>query len=318
MDGTLVTGGFPGQRMQVVPRPVVARALAQSPTDALVVTDAGHFPRALWHGIDRPTGADEAIVIICGAGRGWCTAEPGSGPGNPLPLGPGRVLLIPRGVAHRYWTDRRDPWSIWWLHLQGRSVAGWLARFGATDRPVTTALRDHHRASGIVGEVITTLSGDINDTTMISAAAQTWALLGLLLGEHRRDDLAAEPVRAAQQRMQRDLTRTPSVPELAAELGLSPSHFSALFRRATGGGVLAYLKALRMSQARELLAMTTVPIGTIAHQVGYPDPFYFSRQFHGVHGCSPTAYRQRLHAGLIGSPASVPGTDPDAPQEIHP
>ena len=67
--------------------------------------------------------------------------------------------------------------------------------------------------------------------------------------------------------------------------------FSTLFRAATGGGVVEYTKRLRMARARELLITSSRDIGDIADAVGYPDAFYFSRQFRTVHGCSPSEYR---------------------------
>jgi AraC family transcriptional regulator of arabinose operon len=60
--------------------------------------------------------------------------------------------------------------------------------------------------------------------------------------------------------------------------GPSPSHFSALFRAATGGGVVEYTKRLRMARARELLITSSRGIGDIAAAVGYTDAFYFSRE----------------------------------------
>ncbi len=51
-----------------------------------------------------------------------------------------------------------------------------------------------------------------------------------------------------------------------------------------------------MARARALLDTTTMPIGEVARAVGYHDPLYFSRQFHKLHGETPTSYRA-LHKG---------------------
>jgi len=75
--------------------------------------------------------------------------------------------------------------------------------------------------------------------------------------------------------------------------GLSESHYAALFRQATGYGVLAYQTRQRMGLARELLDTTHRTISSIAQQVGYPDPLYFSRQFRRIHAMSPSEYRSR-------------------------
>ena len=74
-------------------------------------------------------------------------------------------------------------------------------------------------------------------------------------------------------------------------VGLSASHYAALFRRATGYGVLEYQTRLRMALARELLDTTDRSVASIAREIGYTDPLYFSRHFTKVHGASPTAYR---------------------------
>src|SRR5690606_23348489 len=86
------------------------------------------------------------------------------------------------------------------------------------------------------------------------------------------------------------------VGDLAARVGLSTSHFAALFRKATGGGVIEYVKRLRIAQASELLMTTSMPVADVARAVGYDDPFYFSRQFRAGHACSPAVFRKRAGA----------------------
>jgi len=46
-----------------------------------------------------------------------------------------------------------------------------------------------------------------------------------------------------------------------------------------------------MGLARELLDTTDRAIASIAREVGYSDPLYFSRQFRRIHGMSPSEYR---------------------------
>ena len=82
-----------------------------------------------------------------------------------------------------------------------------------------------------------------------------------------------------------------TVADLAASVSLSTSHFSALFKKRTGQPVLRYLTMLRMARARELLRVTNWTVATVAAEVGYPDAFYFARQFKKVHGVSPREHR---------------------------
>jgi AraC-like DNA-binding protein len=251
--------GFPGQRLRVLPRPLVASALRRPPTSGLLVTDAGYFPRAANHGRRRPAGAPEAIVIVCVDGYGLCDAD-----GRTTVVGPGHAIVLPPGRPHVYIADPERPWTIWWLHAAGTTIDDAIASFE----------RDETLPS------------------LISAAGAGWSLLAQLAADVvAGGPQRTEPVRQAQDYLRRNFAKPLSVAELARTAGLSPSHFSALFRAATGGGVVEYTKRLRMARARELLITSSRGVADIAEAVGYTDAFYFSRQFRTVHGCTPTAYR---------------------------
>lgn len=305
--------GFAGQRQRVLPRPLVARALARPPTTGVLVTDAGFFPRAVNHGRSRPLGAPELIVIVCTDGRGSCRIE-----GRLSAVGPGHALVIPAGVAHTYRADPVRPWTIWWVHLAGAQVADLAAVLTPTGGERVVELHDPYRAVSTVEDVLSLLERDDTVPSLVDAAGLGWSLLCQIVADGLaggREDL--EPVRRVQARLRRDLAKPWTVQELARSVGLSASHFSALFRRATGNGVVEYAKRLRMARARELLTTSPRPVGEIAEIVGYHDHFYFSRQFRVVHGCSPTEYR-RLHGeqqtGAPGRRIDRIPMDPSSPE----
>ena len=119
-------GGFPGQRLRVLPRSLVAEASEQAPTSLLLATDAGYFPRALLHRRRRESGAPEAVVIVCTAGRGGyeSAGERGS-------VRAGQALVIGPGVPHFYYSDSQDPWTIWWVHVTGSVMPAFVAKLKA-------------------------------------------------------------------------------------------------------------------------------------------------------------------------------------------
>ena len=65
---------------------------------------------------------------------------------------------------------------------------------------------------------------------------------------------------------------------------LNGSHFAALFKSRIGYPALQYQTQLWMARARELLDTTDQSIAAVAAATGYPDSFYFARQFKKVHG----------------------------------
>lgn len=283
----LLRDGFPGQRLRVLPRPVVARALAQPITADVTVTDAGYFPRAARHGRQRRSGAPEAIVIVCTSGRGWC-----GGAGADTEVRAGQALVIPPRTPHSYRADTGDPWTIWWAHVAGSRIDAPVAVVCPESSPRVLDLHEPLRTQSLVDEAISLLERDETTPTLLAASGVGWALLTQLAADATAGGRGrVEPVRQAQEHLRRHLDQPLRVGDLARAAGLSTSHFSALFRAATGGGVLEYLKRLRMARACELLITTPRTVGEVAAAVGYEDPFYFSRQFRAVHGCSPVQYR---------------------------
>jgi AraC family transcriptional regulator, arabinose operon regulatory protein len=289
----LLPDGFPGQRLRVLPRPLVASALRRQPTAGLLVTDAGYFPRAANHGRRRVGGAPAAIVIVCVDGNGQC--EVGD---RTTVVGPGQALVLPPGLPHVYRADPGRPWTIWWLHAAGAHVPGLLSAIAPDGRESLVELHDAYRAVATIDDAITSFERDETFPSLISASGAGWALLAQVAADAvAGGPQRTEPVRQAQHYLRRNFAKPLRVAELARTAGLSPSHFSALFRAATGGGVVEYTKRLRMARARELLITSSRDIGDIAEAVGYTDAFYFSRQFRTVHGCSPSDYRTTHHEG---------------------
>jgi len=88
-----------------------------------------------------------------------------------------------------------------------------------------------------------------------------------------------------------------SLNEVAAQVNLSPSHFSVVFSQETGQTFKEYLTEVRIKKAKELLRMTTLRSAEISYQVGYSDPHYFSYVFRKNTGATPSEFRLQTHVG---------------------
>lgn len=282
-----IPDGFPGQRMLVLPRPLVRDALQRPGTAHLVVTDCGYFPEAQSHGRSRSTGIPQAVVIVCTKGKGWATTEDGR-----VDVSAGQAVVLPPGHPHAYGADPDDPWTVWWLHVQGRDLPEFLTAAGITTRSPLRSLSDVYRAVALVQEALVWMERDASPASLLGAAGAAWHLMALLATDrapgtrHDTLDRAAAYIRESGD-------ETVSVAALAGMARLSPSHFSALFKEQFGFPVRQYQTQVRMARARELLDTTDEPIASVAATVGYPDSFYFARQFKRVHGVSPLRYRRQ-------------------------
>ena len=84
--------------------------------------------------------------------------------------------------------------------------------------------------------------------------------------------------------------------ELAAQFKLSRFHFAKTYRALTGHAPIQDFIQLKMAQACRLLDQGSLEVRQIAEQLGYDDPYYFSRLFRKVVGMAPSHYRA-LHRG---------------------
>lgn len=281
--------GFQNQRLVVVPRPQVEAALNRAATRRLTVTDAGYFPAASGHRRARPRGAPETITILCVAGSGVVRMGRDS-----HTLAPAACIVIPANQPHEYVTSFDDPWTIWWLHVRGADAADLTSPILGRSQPVTR-LRSVDRVVALFDELVSTLERRLSPAHLLTASGIAWHLLARIEAD---SVLPADgsPLERAMRYLESRVDGNIQVSELAAIVGMSPSHLSALFRRATGGGPGAFHTSLKMARARSMLDTTTMTVAEVAGAVGYPDPLYFSRHFRRVHGVNPTTYRAQ-HKG---------------------
>lgn len=91
-----------------------------------------------------------------------------------------------------------------------------------------------------------------------------------------------------------ELTRA----RIAAAGHLNVNYVSEFFRRHTGMTPLKYINSLRIETARKLLiSRPDLNMGEIALRSGFTDACYFTRVFHTLYGCSPTAFRKKVEDG---------------------
>ncbi len=92
-------------------------------------------------------------------------------------------------------------------------------------------------------------------------------------------------------RVEPDLHRKWNLRELAEIAHVSEEHLRRLCRKRYGRSPMQHLTFLRIQRAKHLLSSTDDKIETIAHSVGYENPFTFSTLFKKWVGWSPSQYR---------------------------
>ncbi|MGH8491649.1 MAG: helix-turn-helix domain-containing protein [Moraxellaceae bacterium] len=249
----------------------------------------GFYSRAAGHAMERsPEEHEDHLLLYCVQGRAMLEVE-----GSVHVLDAGMLTLLPAGVAHAYRADSSDPWSLYWVHVQGDAVEDFLApllegRAWALLSPgLSSALLADWRS------LLEAATPGFEAAALQLAAARLRQLLLHLawLGSRSPQARSRLDVTALQLFMQQHLDAALSLEQLAAVAGMEKFHFAKTFKRLTGQSPLQHFQHLRMARACEWLDAGEEGVAVIAQRLGYGDAPYFSRQFRQVRGMSPSAYR---------------------------
>ncbi len=246
--------------------------------------------------IDRPNGM-----------RGWIANLTVEGAGRVFEgrdsfiVEPGDLLLFPPQAVHYYGRDpAAQKWWHRWIYFQPRAYwRNWLE----WEKQVRNVHILRHKGSAFFREMFR-LFVEVEELSMLSDTLSVdlaFNRLEHILLSCARVDRAAqmknvpidERVRSACTLISSDLQQPMGVKEIAAEVCLSPSRLSHLFRKHVGMGVVQWRDSQRIQYAMQLLRVTSVPIKSLSQMVGYDDPLYFSRVFRRHVGMSPRDFRAR-------------------------
>lgn len=87
-----------------------------------------------------------------------------------------------------------------------------------------------------------------------------------------------------------------SVGQIADHLGITQPYLSSFFKKATGQNIADYIAAVRVAEAKQLLAGTALTVAQIALRVGYANDIGFIRFFRKTVGITPGVYRSNLES----------------------
>jgi AraC-like DNA-binding protein len=293
MDDSLICGKLivmpANRRILVLPEPVVRSALSDPITSDLLVTDIGYYPQADWHYTLRQRGAAQMVIMYCVAGKGWVR----TGRGRSV-VSAGQAVILPPHREHEYASHDDAPWTIYWLHVAGTKVDALYRLLTDEGAETVIELGEDPDWIALFEQVYHTMRQSYGPDHLLLASLSAGRLLARMIELRRRQP----PSQDARQRinltiryMQQRLGARVSVPELCRLANLSASHYAAAFKQQTGYAVIDFFLRLKMQRAAVLLDTTDRPIKTVAAELGFDDPLYFSRQFRRIYNVPPRKYR---------------------------
>ena len=287
-----VTGkmdSFFGDRSIVMSAKILNTIKANNLIKDLYITDLGFYPYALHHYRRRKSGIPENILIYCISGRGNIQIK-----GQSYLIEPNSYFVIPAHQPHCYWASENDPWSIYWIHFGGSKSHLFENFFGL---PITIKTATSSRVDdriNLFNEILTSLELGFSQENIEFANLSLNSLLAsfFYVKTYRisKGYQSKNPVDQAIFFMQKNLTRSIKIQDIALHVKLSESHLSKLFKNKTGSAPMDYFINLKMQEAIRLLSNQSMRIKEVAFNLGYNDPFYFSRIFTKHIGVNPTSF----------------------------
>ncbi len=279
--------GFPGQHHVGLPAPVTAAARGHALLSGLFVTDAGWYPTAHGHRVVRSGGSGNVILIICTAGSGWVESQ-----GQRKQASAGDVIFLGASEAHSYGAEADDPWTIEWVHFSGTEADSW--RKAIVRSGFFLKLHPLAPANVRLGRVHEHLEAGYDEIQLLLAAAalrRSLTELNRLRRVPGHTPTSVEAVEATADWMRAHLSSQVTLAVLAKQAGMSGSRYSDVFRQRFGFSPIDWFIRQRVQQACLLLDVTHEKVEVVGQEVGFVDPYYFSRCFRKIMGCSPRAYR---------------------------
>ena len=284
--------------------------------------------RAPWGLRFPPTATATLHLVIAGA----CHLSLG---GELLALGPGDVVLLPRGEGHAVSDSPRSPkvkleewlasretgastYVLGGSGVESRLLCGCFPFEAPGAHPVLRLLPERVHLRGASEEaraLMPTVSllereyerGERGASVTISR------LLDVLLVQVLRAWADAQPqggagwlgalgdpmLARALSLLHSDSAKAWTVDALAQRSGTSRATLARRFTSEVGMAPLEYLTRLRMQEATHLLRDGQEGLAAVADRVGYASEFAFNRAFRRVMGMPPGQYRQRARVPLL-------------------
>lgn len=218
-----------------------------------------------------------ALRTVAGKGELKCA-------GRIMEVGPGSLLLFDFRVLERHRT-LGESWDFWWFEFRPLEPVR-LPMLKVIDAPLLEG-----EAQQCLSVFESLRSENLADRCAANAGLQS--LLHRWWAESEGENESAESHHAASVRrlidtMHREPERSWTLAEMAGQAGMSISTLRGAFQETTGTSPSSLRNCLRLAHAYERLRPGTRTVAEVAAELGFCDPFHFSKAFKREFGFPPS------------------------------
>jgi len=246
-----------------------------------------------WDGMKRLNRRDAPLAIFQFTLAGWGHFQSQGQPARRVSPGQGFFAVIPS--RHCYYLPSTSPgWTFGWIGIYHPYLLARISRQVAANGPLVDTPPDGAFTASALRLVRGAIKKDFRDRFETELALFEFVLAYERWARQPNDSSGegSRMLEAVRARVMASLPKPVAVEALAAEHGMSRSHFSHFFRAHTGLTPARFATEVRIHEAARLLVETQSPLKHVSDACGFANSNHFCKVFRRFQHLSPAAYRQ--------------------------
>ena len=215
--------------------------------------------------------------------------------GSNFNLEPGSLFSYKTGIHHKISTSESKPMIKYFMELAHSPDIKIDSKI-IKKQTYFEGIRDHSEIIELFELILSNANSDsVNGVSICNLLAQTVVLKTneLVNTKIEKQARAWDTYKRIHLHLRKNYFRIRTIEELANELNIDPAYLSRVFKRFHNESPYRFLIRLKMGHAASLLLSSRRLVKDIAFELGFENPFHFSRTFKSVYGVSPENFLQK-------------------------
>jgi AraC-like DNA-binding protein len=248
-----------------------------------------------WDGMKRLGRGDAPLFAFQLTLAGWGHFQLDGQPPRRVPPGTAFIAILPS--RHRYYLPAESMgWTFGWISIYHPYLLARMTQQVAATGPLVKVAPDGPLAAIAIRLMRGAIKKDFRDRFEVEHALFEF-LVACERAMHQTrgsSDEGQQLLDAVRSRVVACLPNTLDVNDLAAEYGMSRTHFSHFFRTRTGLTPARFAAEVRVREATRMLLDDRAPLKQIAEACGFANANYLCKVFRRFQHMSPMSYRRAV------------------------
>ena len=205
----------------------------------------------------------------------------------------GRVFSYGPGIAHVITTEANEPLVKYFVDFIGHDAPGMLRKFGPSPGSVVQVAWPEVILQ-IFEDLIRNGRTDSPYTSLLCKSILEQLILKIAetsIVEHSHTTAAFYTYQSTREVIQKNFMTLRSLKQIAKECHIDSAYLCRLFKRFDNRSPYQFLMRMKMNLAAQRLQLPKSSVKEIAFELGFDDPFHFSRVFKRTFGIPPSTFK---------------------------